>query len=94
MHFMDIFEIEFFANGIDYKAKTHRIPADSTLPVEYHVSNIQPEIPNAPRTFMFVYNLEEAHFDSTIFDNDYELSANIFESIKKYCSQHQMALSS
>ncbi|MEO8764810.1 MAG: hypothetical protein ABI416_11005 [Ginsengibacter sp.] len=91
---MQLFEIEFSANGIDYKARAHRIPADDTLPVEYHVSNIQPQIANAPRSFMFVYNLEEAHFDSTIFNDDYDLSANIFESIKKYCSERQIPLSS
>ena len=90
---MQIFQIEFCANGIDYQAKAHRIPADATLPVEYHVSKIQPEIANAPRSFMFVYNLEEAHFDSTIFNNDYELAANIFESIRKYCQENKIPLS-
>ena len=80
---MKFFEIEFFANDIDYTAKVHKIPPDRTLPVEYHVFNIQPEIPMAPRTFMFIYSTEEATFESTVFNNDAELSQNIFFFYKK-----------
>jgi len=90
---MQIFEIEFVANGVDYKAKAHRIPADYTLPVEYHVSNIQPEISKAPRAFMFIYNSEEATFEGTIFNDDVELSQNILASITRYCSENKIPLS-
>lgn len=86
------FEIEFFANEVNYKATVHKIPSDHNLPVEYHVFNIQPEIPKAPRTFMFVYNEEEAIFESTVFNNDVELSQNIFTSVKNYCREKEIPL--
>ena len=90
---IEAFEIEFFANSGDYTAKVHKIPADYSLPVEYHVFNIKPEIPRAPRAFMFIYNTEEATFESTVFNNDVELSENMFNSIKKYCTENQIPLS-
>jgi hypothetical protein len=89
---MIYFKIDFFANQIHYTAKVHKIPSDSTLPVEYHVFNIEPEIPKAPRTFMFVYNIKEETFDSTVFNDDSELSQNMFTSIKNYCLQNDIAL--
>jgi len=91
---MKIFEVEFFANSIDYKARVHKIPSDHHLPVEYHVFNIQPQIPKAPRTFNFTYNTEESFFDSTIFNDDVELSQNIFASIQKYCTENNIPLTS
>ena len=90
----ETFEIEFFANNVEYNAKVHKIPADNTLPVEFHVFNIRPGIPKAPRTFTFVYNPEEATFDCTIFDNDADLSENMFTSIKNHCKQSAIALQS
>lgn len=89
---MKVFEIEFSANGTDYTARVHKIPSDDNLPVEYHVFNILPAIPMAPRTFMFIYSTEEATFDSTVFNNDAELSQNIFTSIKKYCIETEIQL--
>jgi hypothetical protein len=90
---LEAFEIEFFANGEDYKATVHKIPADYSLPVEYHVFNIQPTIPKAPRAFMFIYNTEESTFDCTVFNDDVELSENMFSSIKKYCIENDTPLS-
>jgi hypothetical protein len=87
------FEIEFFANGEDYKAMVHRIPADYSLPVEYHVFNIQPEIPKAPKAFMFIYNTYEATFETTVFDNDIDLSENMLHSIRKFCIENDTPLS-
>ena len=87
------FEIEFCANGADYKATVHKIPADYTLPVEYHVFNIKPEISKAPRAFMFIYNADEATFETTVFNDDIELSENMLYSIKKYCIDNDTPLS-
>ena len=76
------FEIEFVAHGVSYKAKANKIPTVDNLPVEYQVFNIQPEIPKAPKTFMFIYDPPKEKFESTIFNDDIELSKNIFVSIK------------
>ena len=86
------FQIDFFANDVNYKAKVHKIPSDDNSPVEFHAFNIQPEIPNAPRTFKFTYNTEEAIFQSTVFNNDVELSQNIFTSIKNHCTENNIPL--
>ena len=89
---MKVFEIEFFANDVEYKAKVHKIPPDHSLPVEYHVFNIRPEIRNAPRTFMFIYHAEEATFDCTIHNEDVELSQDMLSSIKTYCAENAIPL--
>jgi hypothetical protein len=90
--FMQVFEIEFFANDVSYRARVHKIPSDSELAVEYHVFNISPQIPNAPRTFMFIFHPDEGTFDCTIFNDDAELSQNIFTSIKRFCLENQIQL--
>jgi len=89
---IEAFEIEFFTNGREYNATVHKIPPDHSLPVEYHVFNIKPEIPKAPRAFMFIYNKEEATFETTIFNDDIGLSENILHSIKKYCIENDTSL--
>jgi hypothetical protein len=89
---IDAFEIEFFANGEEYKASVHRIPADYTLPVEYHVFNIKPSIPKAPRAFLFIYNSDEATFETTMASEHPEVVENIFASISKYCSDNRLQL--
>jgi hypothetical protein len=89
---MKNFEIEFSAHEANYKAKASKIPSVDDLPVEYQVFNIQPEIPKAPKTFMFTYNPPKEKFECTIFNGDVELSKNIFDSIKKYLIENNIPL--
>ena len=89
---MKNFEIEFSAHQVNYKAKANKIPSVDNLPLEYQVFNIQPEIPKAPKTFMFRYNLPKEKFECTIFNGDVELSKNIFDSIKNYLTENDIPL--
>ena len=86
------FEIEFSAHGVNYKAEAQKIPTVSSLPVEYKAFNIQPEIPTAPRTFLFKYDPSKEKFESTIFNGDIELSKKMFDSIKNYLNKNSIPL--
>ena len=87
------FDIEFVANGTNYKARAQRIPAVDNLPVEYQVLNFDPEIPKAPKTFMFIYNPARQQFESTVFNGDVALSKSMFDAVKKYLGEQNIPLS-
>ena len=91
---MITFDIEFSAHGVNYAAEANKIPSVDNLPVEYQVYNIHPDIPQAPKTFGFIYKPTEEKFESTIFNGDVELSKNMFDSIEKYLSEKNIPLTS
>jgi hypothetical protein len=87
------FEIKFISNEIEYTADVWKAPLVNNLPVQYHISNIQPVIKGVPEPFMFIHNPTNGIYECPIFEGNHELSNSMFNAIKKYCLENLIQLS-
>lgn len=86
------FKIKFISNEIEYTAEVWKVPLVNNLPVQYHVSNIQPVIRGVPEPFMFIHNPAKQIYEFPIFDGNLELSKSMLNAINKYCLENNMLL--
>lgn len=89
---MIIFKADFTYDDIDYSVNIQKIPSVENLPVQWHAFDIVPEISMAPNPYIFAYLPETKIFSFEIFNHSVELGNAIFNSISKYCSDHQLPL--
>jgi len=77
------FKIQFGFNKTLHTAIIHRIPATANSPLQYLVSEINPEIPNSPPVFF--YNPEKEMIE---FTRNNGAVYKIIKAIKDYCSEN------
>ena len=81
------FNILFGYNKTLYTALIHRIPTSGNFPMQYLITEINPEILNCAPVFFF--HPEKETFE---FTHRSELTAKIIKAIKDYCTENQLAL--
>lgn len=89
---MTNFQIEFTSKETDYTADVHKVPLVNNIPVQYHVSDIDPVIPGLPLPVIFLHSPERSEFTYGFFENDPELLHKMFMAIKKYCIDNGISL--
>ena len=80
------FTIQFGYNNTLYTATIHRIPATDNSPLQYLVSEIDPEIKNSPPVFFYHPEKEMLEFGPNS-----KLAGKIVKAIQDYCSENGIA---
>jgi len=83
------FKIQFGYNKILYTAVVHRIPPTDKFPLQYLVSEIDPEIKNVPPVFFYDPEKETFELGRRKFA---ELTEKIITAIKDYCAENSIPL--
>ena len=88
---MTDFPINFSALGKDYHANVHRT---SSVPVQYHVSDLQPSDFKIPSPYLFSANKGQHRLDFSSFGFNYsrEIGSAISKAILDACTQRGIPL--
>lgn len=86
------FNVKFNYFEIEYSADVLKIPLVNDLPVQWHVFNISPSIPNVLNPYMFIYEPQKKIFSFGLFNNSSELGNTIFNSIKAHCVEYGISI--
>ena len=90
---MTTFNINFIFTDYEYSASVLKIPLVNNFPVQWHVFNISPAIPNAPNPYMFIHDPQKQIFTYELFNHSSELGNVILNAIKKHCIESGISIS-
>ena len=81
------FKIQFGYNKLLYTAIVHRMPATGNFPMQYVISEIEPEIENSPPVFF--YNPEKG---ISGLGRHNKLTGKIVKALEAYCNENGIPL--
>lgn len=86
------FKIHFLFEGEEYKADVDKIPFFNSLPVQFHVYNVTPEIINIPNPYFFIHEPKSEQFTFALYNHSTDLPGKMIKAIKDYCLENGISL--